>query len=194
MAVPAKLMMCAGLAFAGLGLIGAGAGATFTAQVGGSTAVSTGDVGMSLNGSTGSDVELHMDGKDLGTHFASIGKDLRLKNTGTLDLASTYLAVSAPGCDGGHDAPLAHALHVQVSDVTHGGQVYDGPLCSFAPGDAGRRGGVNPGSRRLRHAPGPGDSILYRLEITPDDPVAGLPESAQDSHTSVKVVFTGTDY
>jgi hypothetical protein len=187
MAIPAKLMMCAGLAFAGLGLVGAGAGATFTAQAGGSTKVSTGGVGMSLNGSTGTNVDLRIDGTDIGPHFDAISKDLRLKNTGTLDLASTYLAVSATGCDGGDDAPLARALHVRVTDETHGGQVYDGPLCSFA------HEGATPDGRRLAYAPRAGDSILYTLVITPEDDVDGLPEAAQNSRTSVKVVFTGSD-
>jgi hypothetical protein len=184
MAVPAKLMMCAGLAFAGLGLIGAGAGATFTAQVGGTTKVTTGAVGISLNGSTGTDLDLRLDGKDLAPHFDPITEDLRLKNTGTLDLASTYVAVSATGCEGGDDAPLARALHVRVVDATHGGEVYDGPLCSFDHKDAGRP---------LQHELHDGQSILYRLELTPDDTADGLPAAAQGSHTAVKVVFTGSD-
>ena len=68
MTVSPKLMMCAGIAVAGLGLIGAGAGATFTAQVAGSTSVTTGDIGLSLNGQTGRDLHLDVDGSNLGTH------------------------------------------------------------------------------------------------------------------------------
>ena len=86
MSATPKLMMAAGIAVAGLGLVGAGAGATFTAQVAGSTSVTTGDIGLSLNGRTGHDLELYVDGRNLGTHFAPLSKELRLRNTGTLDV------------------------------------------------------------------------------------------------------------
>src|SRR3954471_4080181 len=130
MNIPPKLMMGAGIGIAGLGLIGAGAGATFTAQVAGSTSVTTGGIGLSLNGRTGHDLHLDVDGSNLGTHFAPLSKDLRLRNTGSLDIASTHLGLTATGCDGGEDAPLARSLRVTVTDVTHSRQVYDGALCS----------------------------------------------------------------
>jgi len=59
-----------------------------------------------------------LDGKDLGSHFTPISKDLVLKNTGTLDMASTYLSLTADGCDGGKGAVLAQALHVSLTEVT----------------------------------------------------------------------------
>ena len=97
MTIAPKLMMGAGIAVAGLGLIGAGAGATFTAQVAGSSSVTTGSIGLSLNGRTGHDLHLDLDGSNLGTHFAPIGKDLRLKNTGT---AGPRLDPPRPRCHG----------------------------------------------------------------------------------------------
>jgi Camelysin metallo-endopeptidase len=180
MNIPPKLMMGAGIAVAGLGLIGAGAGATFTAQVAGSTTVTTGDIGLSLNGRTGDDLQFAVAGSNLGTHFAPIRKELRLQNTGSLDLASTQLDVTATGCDGGDDAPLARSLRITVTDVTHSRQVYAGALCSGA--------GEQP-----PHPLGAGGSILYELVLQPSDAEQGLSPAALDSRTSVRIVFTGTD-
>lgn len=93
-----RMLMAAGLAVAGLGLVGAGAGATFTAQVSGTLTVATGRVGLSINGQTGSDLHLDLEGQGLGTHFAPMTQDLRLKNIGNLDLPHTFLALSSPQC------------------------------------------------------------------------------------------------
>ena len=194
MAVRAKLMMSAGIAFAGLGLVGAGAGATFTAEVGGSTSLSTGNLGLSLNGSTGSGLELGVDGTNIGSDFAPIVQDLRLKNTGTLDMAASYLDLTVAGCDGGKTAPLAQALHVEVTDVTHARQVYDGPLCSFAHDDTDGHTNRTASGRHLDHSPDAGESIHYRLVLAPNDPVEGLPPAALDLHMSVQVDFTGYDH
>jgi hypothetical protein len=180
MTLAPKLMMGAGIAVAGLGLIGAGAGATFTAQVAGSTSVTTGSIGLSLNGQAGQDVHLDLDGGNLGTHFIAISKDLRLQNTGTLDLASTRLDLTATGCDGGTDAPLARALRVTVTDVTHSRQVYDGGLC-------------HADDRELPQPLDAGGSTLYTVALQPVDAEQGLPPAAQDSRTSVTIVFTGSD-
>lgn len=196
MTVPPKLLMAVGIAVAGLGLIGAGAGATFTAQVAGSTTVTTGDVGLSLNGRTGQHVDLDVDGTNLGSHFAPISRDLRLKNTGTLDLASTYLELTAAGCDQGNGETLARSLRATVTDVTHSEQVYDGPLCS-AGGDLstpGSSGAHSTDGRLLPYALHAGESTLYQLVLQPSDAEDGLSPAAQNAHTIVRVAFTGYDY
>jgi hypothetical protein len=108
MTIRPRLMMSVGIAIAGLGLIGAGAGATFTAHGSASTTISTGG-GLSLNGQTGSDLHLGLDAKDLGSHFKPIGSDLVLENTGSLKVASTHLSLTATGCHGGKRAVLAQA-------------------------------------------------------------------------------------
>jgi hypothetical protein len=227
-------MVGAGIAVAGLGLIGAGAGATFTAQISADTSITSGGLGLSLNGETGSDVHVGVDGKKIGSHFAPISKDLLLKNTGTLDMASTFLNVTATGCDGGESAPLAQALHVRLTDVTNDDVIYDGGLCSLAdsasargadssrragsvrddgsPSGHGATSGGRPGASSAReqgftsprshadvggqlpHALAAGTSILYRLVIGPSDTEQGLPPEAQNTATSVKLVFTGFDY
>ena len=198
MSVGPTLMMGAGLAVAGLGLIGAGAGATFTAHVGGSSSITTGTIGLSLNGRTGPDLVLDIDGSNLGTHFAPVSQELRLKNTGTLDLASTYLDLTAVGCDGGHGEALARSMRVTVTDVTHSQQVYDGDLCSAAGGRSAPAGNAAPARSAeggpLPHALPAGDSVVYDLVLQPQDAEQGLSPAAQDSHTSVKVVFTGYDH
>jgi hypothetical protein len=211
MATGPKLMLCAGLACAGLGLVGAGAGATFTARVSGTTSITTGTVALSLNGQTGSDVHLDLDGQDLGSHFAPITEDLRLKNIGTLDLARTYLALTSAQCaepghgdhedhqgdsvsrpdeggtgdqDGhGDDGALARALHVTVIDATHHVTEYDGPLCSAVIEQ-----------RALRHSPDAGETIHYQLVLSPNDPNRGVPVAAGHSLTTLRVTFTGFDY
>jgi hypothetical protein len=206
MAVRPKLMIGAGIAVAGLGLIGAGAGATFTTQVSADTSITSGGLGLSLNGQTGSDIHIGVEGKKIGSHFAPISKDLLLKNTGTLDMASTFLAVTASGCSGGDSAPLAQTLQVNLMDVTDDELVYDGALCSLAgiaDGHGGRseieQGFISPRSHadvggQLPHKLGAGESILYRLVIRPGDRVQGLPPEAQNRRTSVKLVFTGFDF
>jgi len=176
-----KLMMSFGIAVAGLGLIGAGAGATFTAQVAGNTTITTGEVGLSLNGRTGHDLQLEVDGRNLSPHFDPISEELRLGNTGSLDLLSTDLDVTATGCNGGDGAPLARSLRITVTDVTHSRQVYDGALCSAA-------------DEQLPHPLAAGGSDLYELVLRPSDAVEGLSADALDCHTSVRVVFTGTDF
>jgi hypothetical protein len=192
---------------AGLGLIGAGAGATFTAQVAASTEISSGGVGLSLNGETGSDLHLGLDGQDLGSHFTPISQDLVLKNTGTLDMPSTYLSLKADGCDGVKGAVLAHALHVRLTEVSRSNDkvsshvhkvVYDGALCSMAKTKSGQGftyppahtdvGGQLPGSLRA------GESTHYLLVIQPDNTEQGLPTAAQHTNTSVNLVFSGFDY
>lgn len=180
MTVAPKLMMAAGIAVAGLGLIGAGAGATFTAQVAGSTSITTGSTGLSLDGGSGQDLRLDLDGSNLGTHFTPLRHELHLTNTGTLDLASTSLDLTASGCDGGPDAPLASSLRVTVTDTTTSRSVYDGTLCSA-------------GERQLRHPLPPGDSAVYEVVLQPSDAEQGLPPEALDSHTSVRIVFSGSD-
>jgi len=205
MAVHPKLMIAAGIAIAGLGLIGAGAGATFTAQVSTTTEIRTGGIGLSLNDKTGSDLSLDVDGKDIGSHFTPITQDLRLKNTGTLDMASTFLDVTATGCSGGGDAPLAEALHVTFTDVTNGKQIYAGSLCSLSRGVSGHGAGIkheqgftsspahdNVGDQ-LSNSLGGGKSILYRIVLEPKD-ATGLPDAAQYTKTSVHLAFTGFDY
>lgn len=206
MAVHPKLMLSVGIAIGGLGLIGAGAGATFTAQVAGSTTITSGGVGLSLNGATGSDLHIGLDGKNISSHFAPITTDLRLKNTGTLDMPSTYLSLTATGCDGGQGAALAKALHVRLTEVTghddkvvHGDKViYDGALCSFA-GSIDGKGFITPRAHagvggQLPGALDAGETINYRLVIQPDDAVQGLPPEAQFTKTSVNLVFSGFDY
>jgi hypothetical protein len=206
MAVHPKLMIGAGVVVAGLGLIGAGAGATFTAQVAGSTTITSGGVGPSLNGGTGSDLHVGLDGRNISSHFAPITKDLRLKNTGTLDMPSTYLSLTATGCDGGQGAALAKALHVRLTEVTghddevvYGDKViYDGALCSFA-GSIDGKGFITPRAHagvggQLTHALGAGKSIDYRLVIQPGDAEQGLPPEAQFMKTSFTLVFSGFDY
>ncbi|HEY3530548.1 MAG TPA: hypothetical protein VGK78_15490 [Nocardioides sp.] len=198
MTVRPKLMMAAGIAVAGLGLIGAGAGATFTAQVAGTMSLSTGNIGLSLNGRTGQHLHLDVDGSNLGSHVAPISKDLLLKNTGTLDMPSTYLNLTAAGCDGSSGAPLVRSLRVTVTDVTHSQQVYDGPLCSAAgdlspAGYDGRRAHMDDG-RRLPYPLHAGESTLYQLVLQPADAEQGLPPAAQNARTIVRVAFTGYDY
>jgi Camelysin metallo-endopeptidase len=197
MSVHPKLMIGAGIAIAGLGLIGAGAGATFTAQVSGNTSISSGSLGLSLNGETGSDVQVGVNGNDLGSNFTPISKDLLLKNTGTLDMASNYLNVTATGCGGGVGAPLAQALNVQLTDVTNHIQVYEGSLCSLASG-ASEQGFTTPRAHsgvggQLPHALGSGSSILYKLVLEPNDAAQGLPVAALNTRTSLDIVFTGFD-
>jgi hypothetical protein len=206
MVVHPKLMIGAGIAIAGLGLIGAGAGATFTAQVSAKTVISSGGVGLSLNGETGSDLQMGLDGKIIGSHFKTISKDLLLKNTGTLDMASTFLSVTATGCDGGEGAPLVEALQVKLTDVTNNTVVYSGALCSLAGSVKGHgarseseQGFISPRTHadvggQLPHALSAGKSILYQLVLQPSDAVRGLPPEAQNTHTSVRLVFTGFDY
>lgn len=194
MAVPAKLLIGAGIAFAGLGLIGAGAGATFTAQVAGGTSISTGSISLSLNGETGSGLRLGVDGQNVDSHFAPISKDLLLKNTGTLDLASTYLSVTATGCDGGDGAPLAQALQVTLTDVTSSRQVYEGTLCSLISSTSGQGSPSHAGAGgQLPDALRAGASVLYRLVLQPSDVTQGLPVAAHNARTSVNLVFTGFD-
>lgn len=197
MAVHPQLMIGAGLAIAGLGLVGAGASATFTAQVSGVTSIRTGSLGLSLNGTTGSDLHIGVDGQDIGSHFTPISTDLLLRNTGTLDMSSTYLSVAATGCDGGVGAPLAQALDVRLTDVTNHQQVYAGSLCSLASGVT-QQGFTAPRAhsgvgRQLPHALGSGGSILYRLVLEPNDAAQGLPAAALNTHTSVDIAFTGFD-
>jgi len=202
MAAHTKLMIGAGFAIAGLGLIGAGAGATFTAQVSAETTISSGGLGLSLNGESGSDVHLDVDGKSISSHFKPISKNLRLKNTGTLDMASTFLSVTATGCDGGKGSPLAKALHVRLTDVTHDKRVYDGDLCSLAKSVRGRgsdQGFITPAAHagvghQLPRALRAGESTLYRIVIQPKDVKEGLPSAAQHTKTSVRLIFSGFDY
>ena len=202
-----KLIMGVGIAIAGLGLIGAGAGATFTAQVAASTEITSGGVGLSLNDKTGSDLHLLLNGERIGSHFTPISNDLVLKNTGTLDMASTYLSVTATGCDGGDGAALAQALHVTLTQVAghddktdnHAGKViYDGALCSMTQ-TKGKQGFTYPAAHegvggQLPQALTAGDSIHYLLVIQPDDAKQGLPSDAQKAHTTLNVVFSGFDY
>jgi hypothetical protein len=204
MAVSPKLMIGAGIAVAGLGLIGAGTGATFTTQVSGSTSISSGDLGLSLNGKTEPALLMGVGENDLGSHFAPISKDLVLKNTGTLDLASTFLSVTATGCDGGKGKALAEALRVRLTDETNDGKlIYDGPLCSVGSDPTPARGRNEQGfitppahasvGGQLPHTLQVGESIRYRLVIQPDDAAHGLPSAAQDSRTLVNLVFSGFD-
>lgn len=197
MAAHPKVMIGSGIAIAGLGLIGAGAGATFTAQVAGNTSISSGSLGLSLNGETGSHLHLGVEGKAMGSKFTPISKDLRLKNTGTLDMDSHYLSVSATGCGDAAGAPLARALNVRLTDVTNDVKVYDGSLCSLASG-VGQQGFTTPPTHsgvggQLPYALGAGSSIRYRLVLQPSDAAQGLPAAALDDHTSVDIVFTGFD-
>jgi hypothetical protein len=198
MAIATKFMMAAGLACAGLGLVGAGAGATFTAQVSGTTTVTSGGVGLSLNGQTGSGIQLDLDATNLGSHFDSVTSDLRLKNIGTLDLARSYLSLSSPQCspgdqgDPGGNNALAHALDVTVTDVTHHVIEYDGPFCAFAA-RRDRSADAPENAQPLSHAPDVGETIRYELVLTPHDPTGGLPSAAQRSRATVRVTFTGLD-
>ena len=205
MTVRPKLMIGAGIAIAGLGLIGAGAGATFTTQVSGSTSITSGNLSLSLNGAGQSTLLLGVGADQLGSHFAPISRDLVLKNTGSLDMASTFLSVSATGCDGGDGAALAQALRVRLTDETNNGKlIYDGSLCSLADTTHQASGNGNQGFATPAAHSGVGDqlpdtlqvgqSIHYRLLIQPQDRAGGLPSSAQNMRTSVNLVFSGFDY
>jgi len=200
MAFHPKLMMGVGIAIAGLGLIGGGAGATFTSQVSASSQISSGGVGLSLNGQTGSGLQLGLKGKSLGSHFTPISKDLVLKNTGTLDMASTYLSLTADGCDGSKGAVLARALHARLTEVTgHGDKViYDGALCSMATAKGGQGFTYPPAHTgvggQLPHSLKAGESNHYLLVIRPNDPKPGLPTEAQRTSTCVFLTFSGFDY
>lgn len=199
MVVRPKLMIGAGIAIAGLGLVGAGAGATFTAQVAADTEISSGGVGLSLNGGTGAGLNLVLDGTNISSHFAPFGTDLRLRNTGTLDLASHFLNITATGCDGGRGAALAQGLHLRLTGgASTTTVVYDGALCAFAS-SLGAGGFVTPPAHagvggQLPGKLGAGDTIRYQVEIGPSDPELGLPPAAQNTSTSVNLVFSGFDY
>jgi hypothetical protein len=197
MAVAPKLMVVVGLTCAGLGLVSAGAGATFTAQVSGTTTVTSGGVGLSLNGRTGSGIQLDVEASDLGSHFDAVTADLRLKNIGTLDLARSYLALTSPQCEPGDPAgqgnALAHALDATVTDLTNHVVEYDGPFCAFAA-HRDRSAGAPEGAQSLEEAPAAGETIHYQLVLTPHDPIEGLPSAAQSSQATVQVTFTGLDY
>jgi hypothetical protein len=212
--VHAKLMVGAGIAVAGLGLIGAGAGATFTAQVGATTTITTGGLGLSLNGLTGSDLQLPVDSSSLGSHFKPISTKLLLKNTGTLDMASSFLDVSDADCDGGANQPLARALHARLTDGSDHKVVYAGSLCALAGAlkassagaaaaeettRAGEQGFICPPAHlnvggQLPMGLGAGKSTLYRFVLEPGDGKQGLPPTVQDMRTSVKLIFRGFDY
>lgn len=204
MAVSSKLLIGAGIAIAGLGLIGAGAGATFTTQVAGNTSISTGGLGLSLNGQSESALLVGVDGEHLSSHFAPISRDLVLKNTGTLNMASTFLQVTATGCDGDKGKALTEALHVRLTDESNDGKlIYDGSLCSLASEkaltkDESGQGFTTPPAHegvggQLPHTLAAGKSNHYRLVIRADDAERGLPSAAQNSRTSVNLVFSGFD-
>ncbi len=197
MSLRPAVMIGAGMAIAGLGFIGAGAGATFTAQVAGSTSISSGGVGLSLNGQTGSAQIVAVNSTNVAPHFAPISADLLLKNTGTLNLATTYLSVTALGCNGGPGASLAQELHATLTDVTDGQQIYDGTLCWLAAATAGSGFGTPPAhpgvGGQLPHSSPAGGAILYRLVLGLNDPALGLTPAAQNTSTSVNLVFTGFD-
>jgi Camelysin metallo-endopeptidase len=215
MTVRPKLIMGLGIAIAGLGLIGAGAGATFTAQVSASSEISSGGLELSLNDKTGTDVNLELDGKHLGSHFTPISQDLVLKNTGTLDMASTFLKVSATGCEGGRGSKgsaLARSLHVRLTELSrdraeHSNErtvIFDGALCSLAndktiTSDLDSQGFSSPPTHENVGGQLPdrllkGDSAEYRLVIQPDDTTEGLPSAAQRTSTKVHLTFSGFDY
>ena len=205
MAVRPKLLIGAGIAVAGLGLIGAGAGATFTTQVAAGTSISSGELGLSLNGDKESTLLVGVDGSNLGSHFTPISRDLVLKNTGTLDLASTFLKVTATGGGGGKGEALAEALRVRLTDESDDGKlIYDGSLCSLTGDkaltkDHDGQGFISPPAHsevgaQLPHPLKAGESIHYRLVIQPDNSEQGLPTKAQDSRTTVNLVFSGFDY
>jgi hypothetical protein len=217
MSVGPNLLLGAGLACAGLGLVGAGAGATFSAQVSGTMSISTGTVGLSLNGRTGSNARLDVDGQDLGSHFTSLIEDLRLKNIGTLDLARTYLTLSTAQCteqgSGGDD---------QDGDDQGEGE----PGNQDGQGNQGNHGGGDGGDgalahalhvtvtdvthhvieydgalcssaldeRALRYSPAAGETIAYQLVLRPEDQDHGLPAAARHAQADVRVTFTGFDY
>lgn len=203
MAAHTKLMIGAGIAIAGFGLIGAGAGATFTAQVSAETSISTGSVELTLNGKTGSDLSLDVNGKNLDSHFTPITKDLKLQNTGSLDMASHFLNLTATGCDGSVGAALANALHVKLTEVSShkdkgDNLVYDGALCSFASSIDGK-GFITPRKHegvggQLPHPLRADETITYRVVIQPSDAAVGLPPAAHNMSTSVSLVFSGFDY
>jgi hypothetical protein len=207
MAIRPKLMMSAGIAIAGLGLIGAGAGATFTTQVSASSQITSGGVGLSLNGKTGTDQHLKLNGENLGSHFAPITKDLALKNTGTLNLASTYLSIKATGCDGSDGEALAKALHVRLTAGTSRDDkstnhvdkvIYDGDLCSMDKSKSDQDRTATPAHTEVGlRLPGEleaGETTTYLLVIEPGDTEKGLPTDAQSTSTSVSLTFTGFDY
>jgi len=212
MAVRPKLLMGVGIAIAGLGLIGAGAGATFTAQVSASSEITSGGLELSLNGKNGTDVNLDLEGKDLGSHFAPISQDLVLKNTGTLDMASTFLKVTATGCEGGKRSALAHSLNVRLTELPKDPTapsdkptvIFEGDLCSLASHKTITRqqsaqGFFTPPTHQNVGGQLPdgllkGDSAEYRLVIQPDDRTKGLPNNAQRTSTTVNLIFTGFDY
>jgi len=206
MAVRPKLLMSAGIAIAGLGLIGAGAGATFTTQVSASSEITSGGVGLSLNGKTGTDQHLKLDGQNLGSHFAPITKDLALKNTGTLNLASTYLSIKATGCDGSDGEALAKELHVRLTAGTSRDDkstnhvdklIYDGDLCAMdkTKNDADRSKPAHTEvGLRLPGELKAGETTNYLLVIEPGDTEKGLPTDAQSTSTNVSLTFTGFDY
>jgi hypothetical protein len=199
-------MISAGIAVAGLGLIGAGAGATFTAQVSTSSQITSGGLELSLNGKTGSDVKVDLDAKNLGSHFRPVSSDFTLKNTGSLDMVSLFLEVKATGCDGGADASLARALRVRVIDVAALKDVFDGDLCSLNDSASGpdatsksAQGFISPPAHagvggQLPHPLNAGESILYRIVIQPSNDEKGLPTAAQKTNMSVNLVFSGFDY
>jgi hypothetical protein len=147
-----------------------------------------------------------IEGTKLSSHFAPISKDLLLRNTGTLDLASNFLNVTVTGCDGDEGAPLARALHVRLTDETNNDLIYDGALCSLAGSVKGHgarseseQGFTSPRKHadvggQLPHALDAGATIRYRLVIRPGDKAEGLPPEAQSTRTSVKLVFTGFDF
>jgi len=123
-----------------------------------------------------------------------------LKNTGTLDIASTYLSLTADGCDGGKGADLAHALCVRLKEVSNCAEkvVYDGTLCSMATSNSGQGFTYPPAHAgvggQLPDVLGAGKSAHYLLVIQPNDAEQGLPTAAQDARTTVSLVFSGFDY
>jgi len=206
MTVRPKLMIGAGIAIAGLGLIGCRRRGDLHHAGSGSTSITSGDLGLSLNGANQSTLLLGVDANHLGSQLRADQQGTWCSRT---PAAWTWLHLSQYQRDrlrrGRRCSSGAKPSACSWTDETNGGKlIYDGSLCSLA-GD--RQSSQKYGQARLRHPTahaGVGDqlpdtlqvgqSIHYRLLIQPQDHAEGLPSSAQNMRTSVNLVFSGFDY
>jgi predicted ribosomally synthesized peptide with SipW-like signal peptide len=175
MAYSRKVLTVGALGVAALALIGTGAGATFHDSVQAQQTISAGNLSVLIKSDSastyGKTVTLHTL-SDEPSHFSGPPETITMTNTGSVPATVTGFTAA----DTNNNTALEGALNIQIVDLDHGHEIYNGLLSTL---EAGGSFQIPSGGTTLATNGTMSFSVTFSSTGNTDVNNGGLPQAAQ---------------